>query len=98
MWQVSNSVSFLCSRNAYELQTADIMLITILLKASFPTNQKLEDLFARSYSTYSAKNSLTSSMPVYIRSADGDRYESASEGHESEIEVRQLYVAQKYFS
>ena len=35
---------------------------------------------------------------MYIRSADGDRYESASEGHESEIEVRKPYVAQKYFS
>ena len=65
-------------------------MITILLKASFPTDQKLEDLFARSYSSYSGKSNLTSSMPVYIRSGDGDRYESASEGHDSDIEVRDI--------
>ncbi len=74
------------SRNAYELQTSDILLVVLLLKASFPTNQKLEDLFARSYSD-TGRLRYMSSMPMYIRTGDGDRYESASEGHDSEVEV-----------
>ena len=62
------------------MQASDIMLMMVLVRTVFPTNQKLEDLFSQSYPSAHNDSNLASSM---FR-LELEQYESASSGQESE--------------
>ncbi|KAK6186198.1 hypothetical protein SNE40_008283 [Patella caerulea] len=85
---VNNKLLALYSnRNANELQPADILCIILLAKDVFPSKERLEDLFSRSYSTASHETGRTSQfVPSTARissylgddsDADDDLYHSA---------------------
>ena len=64
------------SRTAQELIAADILCIILLVRALFPSTEKLEDLFAQSYTT--------TPPPTVARpqgsNGDKEKFESAFEG------------------
>lgn len=74
------------NRNAHELIAADILCITLLVRALFPSNEKLEDLFAHSYKDSANRSQGTTSMSSAAGKTQGgsngerERFESAFEG------------------
>lgn len=77
------------SRNAYELQSSDILMITLLAKDLFPSGERLETLFSHSYrntesSSSSGEQRLTQGTKYYPHRPD--LYESAFEGDDEDSE------------
>ena len=90
------------SRNAQELIAADILCITLLVRALFPNTEKLEDLFAHSYRDSAVSSQRTTSESSAATKTPGgangekERFDSAFEGfttgdEEDEDDSKVLY-------